>query len=470
MSNRAYPPLTVQLIVAGLLSFSVVYASWAEGGYGDTVRPILTWSMLATGISLPWVRKTISNIWLPWGILSGILLVALHNPTYDLVLAGRPTGPDGDIHQFSEALRPLQSSPWLPGTMEPPVSKPVTYFNLALLICFLSFMLGVNRKFLLYSVALTVAINGGALAIAGIYFDSNSNGLLLNRYEPINDRFFSSFRYNNHWVANAILSGGCAIYFILSLKLHQYVRYPTILMALGILVYAGSISKSRSFLVLCLLLLGMLFFRLFIRSHSAKFNIRTALNAALLLVVAATALYFVGGKVYSDRKTSFTQQISKIREGQLPHRALLARDTAKLVAAKPLWGWGMGCFSTAFPLVAGGEFDENTVNYKTGPLRPQFAHNDWLQYWAEIGTPAMLCLLTPPVMLLLSARKTAIDSTQLCCLGAYLTVGVFAVWDFPLSNPANQVLFAATFALGIKSKSKIEQQSHNSLITNQSRD
>ena len=136
-------------------------------------------------------------------------------------------------------------------------------------------------------------------------------------------------------------------------------------------------------------------------------------------------------------------------------RILLARDTLKLVAAKPLWGCGLGCYRFAFPSVAGPEFRMDERQHERAfygrLISTHFAHNDWLQYWSEIGTPGMFCLLAPPWILLRESKRSGRRSaTSFWCLGGCSLILIMALWDFPLSNPAILLQTTIVFIVGVK--------------------
>ncbi|WP_323696878.1 O-antigen ligase family protein [Thiorhodovibrio litoralis] len=110
------------------------------------------------------------------------------------------------------------------------------------------------------------------------------------------------------------------------------------------------------------------------------------------------------------------------------------------IAERPLLGYGLGSFESAFRLVR----DENiSVLFRRG-------HSDYLELVMEIGWPATLVLLSAFLLMLASALKLYLSRTDfelaLLFIAATVQIGVHALVDFSMQMPA--VVFAYLFLAG----------------------
>jgi O-antigen ligase len=115
------------------------------------------------------------------------------------------------------------------------------------------------------------------------------------------------------------------------------------------------------------------------------------------------------------------------------------RDALGVVKAFPLFGCGLGAYESCFPrfqIVA----PMNTID---------FAHNDYLQYLAELGVPTFLA----GVLFMLGVFRQAIRSgmdepsndrryVALACAGSFAAIMLHSFVDFNLYIPANAMLLA----------------------------
>ena len=172
-------------------------------------------------------------------------------------------------------------------------------------------------------------------------------------------------------------------------------------------------------------------------------------------------IYQLGEEKIQSRWQKSIHQYEDILRGEVREmRIYSVRDTPKMATARPWWGWGLGSFTYAFKLYAGPEF------YRSNRyIRLQYAHQDWLQYWAELGSVGFAALLATPVMLIFIVWRTGKSNpvTGWLAVGCGLILFMACI-DFPLSNPAIIALFfilgslAAKYALleATSRKSKVE--------------
>ena len=114
------------------------------------------------------------------------------------------------------------------------------------------------------------------------------------------------------------------------------------------------------------------------------------------------------------------------------------RETTHLIAAYPVFGCGLGGYQSAF------------LQFKTS--QPDFdidyAHNDYLQYLAELGLLGFTLALAPILLTLfrLRAARTSpspgIRVLSLACAGSAVAIGIHSLADFNLYVPANLLTFA----------------------------
>jgi O-antigen ligase len=114
-------------------------------------------------------------------------------------------------------------------------------------------------------------------------------------------------------------------------------------------------------------------------------------------------------------------------------------DTLRLIAAYPVFGCGLGTYGTAF------------LKYQTSVVDRvfTFAHNDYLQLTAELGTAGflLLCAVALPVFTrafraAAQARDTNTRYLGLGCAGAFAAIGLHSLADFNLYIPANAMVLA----------------------------
>ncbi|HKV05102.1 MAG TPA: O-antigen ligase family protein [Candidatus Acidoferrales bacterium] len=173
---------------------------------------------------------------------------------------------------------------------------------------------------------------------------------------------------------------------------------------------------------------------------------RTSLPVALILLSlaggAATAAWVgVGPVVAHFEQLPQNEPLVGTSEG----RMVLWKDAAKLVAAHPWTGVGLGCFQYAFTRV-----QSTQLGYLT-----DHAHNDYLELAVDLGIPAGALLFglffwmagrTFRASLL--ARSNLTRSIALGSFGGLTALLVHSAADFNLYIPANALVFAVLLGIG----------------------
>jgi len=120
-------------------------------------------------------------------------------------------------------------------------------------------------------------------------------------------------------------------------------------------------------------------------------------------------------------------------------------NTARIIGDFPLFGTGLGTFASAY-----GAYEKTA----SSELLLTHAHNDFLEYAAELGLVGFVLLAGGILYLAVSAflawRRRRNPQARALALGGLVALagaGLHAVTDFNLHVPANMVLFAVVLSL-----------------------
>lgn len=163
----------------------------------------------------------------------------------------------------------------------------------------------------------------------------------------------------------------------------------------------------------------------------------------LLLFGGAVAAVWLGaGPVVRDFEA--LSRGDPLERGTEGRRALWA-DTLKLIGAHPFAGSGLGCFEIAFTRFQSVELDY-TIDH---------AHNDYLEFAAELGIPAAAVLFGALFWLVARSLQAGMLArsglSRAHALGAFGGAGALLVHglaDFNLQIPANALVFSILLGLG----------------------
>lgn len=293
-----------------------------------------------------------------------------------------------------------------------------------------------------------LALNGFGLAAAGAAFHFTGAEEMLGQFAvPEPTYFFATFFYKNHWAAwgalSAIAAGtvalgawGRGIGGDIAARGQAWFFGAITLLTLSTLPLPG----SRAGLLLAVFLGAALLIR-------AARDAQRAGNGKGLMVGAALALAACGASFYAERaREDLARTQAQIARhaagGMLDLRFELTRDTARMAAARPVFGWGVGSYEIVFPVFQGGYL-------RDGQGRPaarfEFAHNDWLQVAAEGGVIGALLLLGPAFLLWRGSWRAANRVGRWALAGAAV-LALYAWIDFPFHNPAVLLLWTVLVA------------------------
>ena len=420
--------------------------------------------------------------------LSLLIGVALLNPSHKRVWVSSESIPKElrklensneealETRKFVPVYQPREGAfSFLPSTVNP---ERTTVWALKLLIAFVIAAAVASwtrhRPKIIRFACWAIFLHTIILSWVALNFRVNGTELILGRFEGTNPRFFGPFRYHNFWSAWLLLSLGAGA----ALFSHYLSRRSTsgiMIILVGFVSLLPPIfgAQSRSAILFSALFLGISGVRLIFHlppfknfSKPKLFGIAFGSGLALILlaffaIVSTWDRWATEENAKSQeagRMHDTIRQFAEMRDGKMPFlRPALIRDGLKVGLSKPVFGWGLGSFEYAHPLVAGPEFMDDANQFETRfygkMLRARHVHNDFVQLWAEMGTAGFTILV---IMIGTFWGKHTRSTKSSAMEGGLLTgcacVATLALWDFPLNDFAVQCLFAVCFGLAIASR------------------
>jgi O-antigen ligase len=293
-----------------------------------------------------------------------------------------------------------------------------------------------------------VAVNTLALSVFGTIQSLLSAGYFFGATISPNTRFFATFIYNNHWGAFMIL----ALSVVLGLLFYHVRRFqgrdlwhsPFSVALIGVLLIAATapISASRAatamtavlLTVACIHALG----QITVVRRRARRPVWPPVLLLLILIIGTTgAVGWLGLRSISERVADTRAALNQ-NENLLAGRVELYRDSWELVARKPVFGWGLDSYGTAFQLIRPRPLQANRQYERSYDT----AHNDWLQSLAETGFMGTALLVLAAVLPLSSLRHRGKGHPLIVypLLGLGLVLA-YAFIEFPFSSGAFVILF-----------------------------
>lgn len=447
------PPLLTKLVLFQFAAL-VIFSSWAFGGQSTWARQIIVWwgsvgiglFIILTGRRKPSAKRwppALALLWPLW--LYDVLVGAgcFHPGFREVIL-------DGQRSLVTAEIRSWMPSAALPGL----AVRELWQFNGLVLTSF-NLLLVISRRQQIRQLLFLLAGNAVVLAVFGTFQKLvGSSGLWFGAIPSPNEHFFATFIYHNHWGAFIFLH----IAICLALLFH-YARRPSgrgLLhspVPLGVvitLLLATSIplSTSRSCTVLAAGLLGIAFFhallRLVRRGPGERGSVAAPVAALVVAAVIATAgIGWLARNVIAERSRLTSEQLTRVaQEGALTSRLVLYRDTWRMAAQKPWFGWGLESYAHVFQIF-------NTQRPVERWFKTPFyaeAHNDWLQSLAEVGFvgTALLGLLLLVPLSTISWRRVGSPLPRYLLGGCALLL-LYAWLEFPFANPTVVLTFFGIF-------------------------
>lgn len=358
---------------------------------------------------------------------------------------------------------------WLPSGMEVPVQAAgpwrslLVHASLWLTLC--TVWIGIMRRQAFRLLFLALVVNGVLLALLGLAQQLTQATGIFWQVKVSSASFISSFIYRNHAGAyfNLLLALAAGLAWWSFVRSNRRFEKSS---PAGVFVFAAAVigtmvlfSLSRGSILTMVVLAGSVGLAFVFAQTREPAHQRN--NLALLLLFGLVAV-FVGVGLYSLKVEKVVARFEDLIEDPVASaadRTAAHTAAAKMLAARPLLGWGAGCFRYGFPDYA----RHHPEIYYAGTNTRRFwehAHNDILQYPIEFG----LVGLTPLVAGLawlgwqLARRRFWANPLALpATIGAGLTV-VHAWGDFVFQNPA-VLLTWAVLLLAAGRWAELDQQS-----------
>ncbi len=429
-----------------LAIFHVVVA-WVLGGATNQLwLPMVLWGLVGGGALTIWGVVRRRNLgrplqWPLWWALPAVLLA-----TWVLVSSFNPSF---TVINFYEQLvyRPTEPIAWLPSSAVPTETRHELLLMFAIFLSAFNLALNLERREPIKTLFMVIGLNAMLIAVVGTLQKlSNAEGILWFFDSP-NPQFFGTFIYHNHWGAYALMITavlvGLSLWFLEERAPRGFTHSPGMLTFVGavLVLVAIPVSSSRSCTALAVM------FLLFAAAHFAwrlRRQKRLTWQASMSLVTLTTAVlfagFFVAERVILQRLRATHEQfvLAPPDKRYLKGREIVYSDTLRMIADKPIAGWGLQSFYLVhkrYSTVPRGDDGKAQVYEAT--------HSDWLQTAAETGlfglALALASFLTPQVWV---RRRLHSDQVAVFArVGCVLVLGL-ALVEFPLQNPAVCLLFA----------------------------
>jgi hypothetical protein len=361
-------------------------------------------------------------------ILSIIVAVSCLTPNFRGVAFGKDA-----------LLMPVREEWWRPSSSKPEVTLRSLWLFDGIYFSCLNIALVVAHKRLI-RVVLAVALgNAFALSVFGtVQKLVGSNGIFFGAIKSPQDYFFSSFVYDNHWGAFAILMLGAGAGLVLryshGVRSDGFFRGPAVTGIVVATVIAISIPLSGS--RACTLLLGMLAAIVAVKGTPRLTRVASHSGAIAAIGLAVALLFggiwYVAGDVIRARTSKTKEQVASMwAQRGIGTRSVLYHDTWRMARAHILFGWGMGSFPYVFPIYNTEESKIDRI-----PVVYHDAHSDWLQSVAEIGLGGTALVGTAALLPALAVRKSKITPVPFFLAVGALLIAAYAWVEFPFGNVA----------------------------------
>ena len=257
---------------------------------------------------------------------------------------------------------------------------------------------------------------GTAVALLSTVQAATSEGMIYWTFpDPlVPPNIFGPFLYGNQFAAFIELTLPLAIYNAITR------RRGTIWFVVAVAIQFGSVVYSSSRAGSALVLLEIVFVCI-LAGRRTETSGKQFLKLGGVLAVAVLWIWVVAGP---DRL------ITKASTGnQLAGRSEFTRSSFEMIKARPLQGFGLGNWATAYPGFA--SFDDGTYSNQ--------AHNDWAQWTAEGGIPMLLLMLSVAVWAIPRAVRSVWG------LGV-VAIFIHCLVDYPIQRTGVAIVFFTMMA------------------------
>ena len=168
------------------------------------------------------------------------------------------------------------------------------------------------------------------------------------------------------------------------------------------------------------------------------------------LVLSLSFASWIGLRPALNRFENVGQEFSSQNETRLS----VWPGAVELIRQRPLIGSGLGAFPIAYTAFQ-STFLTRFLNH---------AHNDYLEFSADLGIPAAVALFAAIVWVLCRGIRTFLRAesrfernTALACVGSIATILLHSLTDFNLHIPANALVLATILGITLASSSVASQ-------------
>jgi len=422
-------------------ALTVVGLAWAYGGAAEWMWPwIGTWGSLAVVLTAaaaftPDPARAERRRTLRW------LLPLLAFDVF--VLAGTFNPSVREIRFDTEILLAFREPvAWLPSSARPALGREALWHFNALFLPAFNVALLVRRRSFLRGLLLVATISTVALAVLGtVQKLTGATGPYFGQATTRQNYYFSTFVYHNHWGAYVLLmlAAGLGLiwHYARRTRTRDALHSPALSGLTAVLLVAITVplSGSRSSTLLGGALLCVAFAlwvaSLLRRRRHGDASVAVPLLGGLVAVVLGLgAVWFVARDTIRTRLELTRSQVGHMREiGGIGGRAVLYRDTWKMAADRPVYGWGMASYPHVFL-----RYNSQTSPDKL-PIFYRDAHSDWLQAFAEHGFLGSALLALCAVVPLAGLRRWHLRSAVPIALFAGCAAVLLYAWvEFPFGN------------------------------------
>jgi putative inorganic carbon (hco3(-)) transporter len=221
--------------------------------------------------------------------------------------------------------------------------------------------------------------------------------------------------------------------------------------AIAVMVFAVVASGSR--LGFISMLAGLVAMPMVFAAMRLRGGLRIGAVAVIPMLAVTLFVALANRDVLATLSTYLDSTGDMTGENRLPIWA----DSLQLHHAYPVFGTGLGTYSTAF------------VAFQTSGLANHWthAHNDYIEFATDLGAlgfaifgALLIAVLWRAFKLVEVSRRSGSDLVALGCIGGIAAIAVHSIGDFNLALPANIFLLAwiAGIAAGIPPRLGLETQ------------
>ncbi|MDA0346004.1 MAG: O-antigen ligase family protein [Verrucomicrobia bacterium] len=454
--------------IFGLALLVILSLPWLLGG--QLIEAQLVALALASVTLLISLRHGTSTLKVPIGLTAGIII-------YVLVQYANPAlAQDWQTGLRIWIVSPLDPVPWLPSSILTDIGEasPIRFLILITpavfvgLTVFRTMDVAVRPRLLSW-----ISANGALIALVGLFqlkLESPSILGLFNAVDEVLGLFFATFLYKNHAAAffNLAMATSLACFFCVG-RNNSFERSnprALYLTAAALLLLGVIFSRSRFGFICSLLVLAMFVPLALKRIRRSNFP-----RKWVMVIGSILSVLVIGGGTFLLRSKSAkhlqTLNAQITEDFSFKQRQLAYRSEFRMLASKPIYGWGAGNFRHGFRQFQDTDAEREKIRIPYMERHQlnffwQHAHNDYLEWLIELGIVGTLLLFSIPGYFFRAIFKSRRwkEPVPLMLLAGLGSTMVHALIDFPFRNPA--VLMAWFVILVVTARLCEPKESRNS--------